>query len=204
MEEMGTVLEALSAFKGQQVPVTPLIGKLCVHVQGYVDQEEFYISPLSADDVILGAPWFHRLAAKLEFLEQTISFKFRNKDINIHTEDTGSTIPIVSHASLQKSMKSNIFAYMIFAQESKPDSLSVDEKDQQMFLNSFKDCFADEIPKELPPSRGEDDHKIDLVPEVEILSNSQSKSIDPCFAYPNHRPPSHLHLCLNQDLPRIL
>ncbi|MCO5564994.1 hypothetical protein L7F22_018664 [Adiantum nelumboides] len=163
-EEMGTALKASGAFKGQQVPVTPLIGKLCVHVQGYVDQEEFYISPLSTEDVILSAPWFHRLAAKLEYPKRTTSFKFGNRDISIHTEDRGSTIPIVSHASLQKSMKSNLFAYMIFAQESKPDSLSVDEKYQQMFLNSFKDCFADEIPKELLPSRGEDDHKIDLVP----------------------------------------
>ncbi|MCO5583560.1 hypothetical protein L7F22_037471 [Adiantum nelumboides] len=162
-EEMGTALEASGAFKGQYVPVTPLIGKLRVHVQGYVDQEEFCISPLATEDVILGAPWFHRLAAVLEYPTRTISFKFRNRDIRIHTEDRGSTIPIVSHASLQKSMKSNLFAYMIFAQESKQHELSIEQKDQQEFLNSFKDCFADEIPKELPPSRGEDDHKIELI-----------------------------------------
>ncbi|MCO5562493.1 hypothetical protein L7F22_016120 [Adiantum nelumboides] len=119
-EEMGTALEASGVFKGQHVPVTPLIGKLRVHVQGYVDQEEFYISPLSMEDVILGAPWFHRLAAVLEYPTRTISFKFRNRDINIHTEDRGSTISI--------------------------------------------DCFADEIPNDLPPSRGEDDHKIELIP----------------------------------------
>ena len=28
--------------------MTPLIGKLRLHVQGYVDQEEFYVSPLSS------------------------------------------------------------------------------------------------------------------------------------------------------------
>ena len=32
------------------------------------------------------------------------------------------------------------------------------------FLHSFNSCFADEIPNKLPPSRGEDDHSIDLVP----------------------------------------
>ena len=53
---------------------------------------------------------------------------------------------------------------MIFAQESKKHELSIEQKDQQQFLNSFKDCFADEIPKELPPTRGEDDHKIELIP----------------------------------------
>ncbi|MCO5609407.1 hypothetical protein L7F22_063633 [Adiantum nelumboides] len=61
-------------------------------------------------------------------------------------------------------MKSNLFAYVIFAQESKQHELSVEQKDQQEFLNSFKDCFVDEIPKELPPSRGGDDHKIELIP----------------------------------------
>ncbi|MCO5592680.1 hypothetical protein L7F22_046683 [Adiantum nelumboides] len=110
-EEMGTALETSGAFKGQYVPVTPLIGKLRVHVQGYVDQEEFCISPLATEDVILGASWFHHLAAVLEYPTRTISFKFRNRDINIHTEDRGN-----------------------------------------------------EIPKELPPSHGEDDHKIELIP----------------------------------------
>ncbi|MCO5596075.1 hypothetical protein L7F22_050133 [Adiantum nelumboides] len=119
-KEMGIAFEASGAFKGQYVPVTPLIGKLRVHVQGYVDQEEFCISPLATEDVILGAPWFHCLAAVLEYPTRTISFKFRNRDINIHTEDRGSTISI--------------------------------------------DCFADEIPNDLSPSRGEDDHKIELIP----------------------------------------
>ena len=40
-EEMGPALEAMSAFKGQQVPGTLLIGKLRIHVQNYVDQEDF-------------------------------------------------------------------------------------------------------------------------------------------------------------------
>ena len=103
----------------------------------------------------MGAPWFHRLTAKLEYPSRVISFKFRNRDVRIHTKDRGSIIPIVSHASLQKSMKSNLFAYLIFAQDLKAKTLSHEEKDQQEFLQSFKDCFADEIPKELPPSRGE-------------------------------------------------
>ena len=163
-EEMGMAIEAQGAFKGQQVPVTPLIGKLRVHVQGYVDQEEFYISPLATEDVILGAPWFDRLAAKLEYPSRVISFQFRNRDISIHTEDRGSTIPIVSHASLQKSIKSNLFAYLIFAHDQKSGDQNVDSQDQQGFLTKYKQCFADELPNELPPSRGDDDHKIDLVP----------------------------------------
>ena len=61
-------------------------------------------------------------------------------------------------------MKSNLFAYLIFAHESKDDALSVDAHDQQEFLKTFNKCFANELPQEVPPLRGEDDHKIDLIP----------------------------------------
>ena len=52
--EMGHALEADGAFDPPAVFVIPLIGKLCIHVQGYVDQEDFYISPLKHQDVLLG------------------------------------------------------------------------------------------------------------------------------------------------------
>ena len=45
------------AFKGQKVNVTSLIGKLHLHMQGYVDKEDFYMSSCKHEDVILGAPW---------------------------------------------------------------------------------------------------------------------------------------------------
>ena len=164
---MGPALDAMGAFKGQQVPVTPLIGKLRLHVQGYVDQEEFYVSPLSAEDVILGAPWFHRMAAKLEFPSRTISFCHRNRDVSIKTEDRGNTIPLVSHASLQKSIKKSMFAYMIFVNEPqslKESSANPDHEDQMNFLQEYKGCSSTELPDELPPMRGDDDHRIDLIP----------------------------------------
>ena len=118
--------------------MTPLIGELCIHVQDYVDQEEFYVSPLSAEDVVLGAPWFHRVAALLEFPSRVISFQFRNRDISIGTEDHGNTIPLVSHASLQKSMKKSLFAYLIFANEplsSKQSESNPNENELREFLN---------------------------------------------------------------------
>ena len=51
--EMGKMVDADGPFKGQEVPVTPLIGKLRLHIQGYVDKEDFYISPLKREDVLL-------------------------------------------------------------------------------------------------------------------------------------------------------
>ena len=45
--EMGKVIKVDGAFQGQEVSVTPLIGKLRLHIQSYVDKEDFFISPSS-------------------------------------------------------------------------------------------------------------------------------------------------------------
>ena len=116
-KELGPTIKARGAFKGQQDRVTPLIGKLHIHVQDNVYQEEFYVSPLSTKDVIFRAPWFHQMAALLEFPSRVISFLFRNRDITICTKDHGNMIPIISQASLQRSMKKSLFAYLIFAND---------------------------------------------------------------------------------------
>ena len=174
-EEMGPALEASGAFKGQQDSVTPLIGKLRLHIQGYVDQEEFYVSPLLHEDVILGVPWFHRMAAQLMFPDRVISFHHRGRVFSLSTREKGNTIPVVSHVSIQKAIKSSLFSYMVFvkdphplndttSQESNAKMNSNDEENQESFLQSFSDYFSDSIPNELPPSRGDDDHRIELVP----------------------------------------
>ena len=171
--EMGYAMDAEGAFVGQKVPVTPLIGKLRVHVQGYVDREDFFISPLQHQDVLLGMPWFHRMRAKLSLPDRVISFKHNDKEVSLKVDEKGHTIPIVSQVSIQKSIKSACSAYLIFVKDSSESansfqsdtsSSSQEEIEQKVFLNEFSDCFTDSIPGELPPSRGEDDHKIDLIP----------------------------------------
>ncbi|MCO5562209.1 hypothetical protein L7F22_015835 [Adiantum nelumboides] len=81
--EMGDAMRAHGAFIGQDVLVTPLIGKLRLHIQGYVNKEDFVISLLKHKDVILGAPWFGCMAASIKFHERKISFEFREKDMYI-------------------------------------------------------------------------------------------------------------------------
>ncbi|MCO5577514.1 hypothetical protein L7F22_031345 [Adiantum nelumboides] len=87
--EMGDAMKANGAFIGQDASVTPLIGKLRLHIQGYVDKEDLFISPLKHEDVILGAPWFDRLAASIKFPPRKISFKFREKDMYIVAQKSG-------------------------------------------------------------------------------------------------------------------
>ncbi|MCO5592055.1 hypothetical protein L7F22_046049 [Adiantum nelumboides] len=169
---MGDAMKADGAFINQEVSVTPLIGKLRLHIQGYVDKEDFFISPLKHEDVILGAPWFDRLAASIKFPERKISFKFREKDMYIDAQESGSSIPLVYDQAFDKSIKSSIFAYMIFVKNSLNgvDVTQVNENGMQVdlelsnFLNQFQDVFIDDIPGELPPKRGDDDHMIELIP----------------------------------------
>ena len=77
--EMGYAMDAEGAFVGQKVPVRPLTGKLCIHVQGYVDREDFFISPLQHQDVLLGMLWFHRMRAKLSLPDRVIYFNHDDK-----------------------------------------------------------------------------------------------------------------------------
>ncbi|MCO5564690.1 hypothetical protein L7F22_018357 [Adiantum nelumboides] len=53
-DEMGLTYTASMAAPGHEVAVTPLIGKLRLHIQGYVCHEEFFIMPLEGCDVLLG------------------------------------------------------------------------------------------------------------------------------------------------------
>ena len=99
-KELGLELEQHGAFKGQEVPVTPLIGKLRLHVQGYTGAKDFYVSPLVHKDVIFLAPWFHKVYGTLEFPSRAITLKTRDKEISIKIEAKGSSIPIVSSDSI--------------------------------------------------------------------------------------------------------
>ncbi|MCO5561295.1 hypothetical protein L7F22_014916 [Adiantum nelumboides] len=170
---MGDATKADGAFVNQEVSVTPLIGKLRLHIQRYVDKEDFFISPLKHEDVILGAPWFDLLATSIKFFERKISFKFREKDMYINAQESGSSIPLVNDQAFDKSIKSFVFAYMIFVKDSLNgiDETQVNENGMQVdlelsnFLNQFQDVLIDDIPGELPPKRGDDDHMIELIPE---------------------------------------
>ncbi|MCO5608519.1 hypothetical protein L7F22_062730 [Adiantum nelumboides] len=157
-------------FEGPDTLVTPLIGKLRLHVQGHVEKEDLFISPVKNENVLLGAPWFDCIIASLKFPKRKVTFKHDGRDITLHVNEKGHTIPLVSHDFFDKAMKSFIFAYMIFVKDppnsndvSPIGSLKVDN-DLHSFLNEHVELFIDDIPRELPLKREDDDHKIDLIP----------------------------------------
>ena len=88
--------------------------------------------------------------------------------------EEGRTIPLVNSQALDKSMKSSIFVCMIFVKNLvNSDCVSLGESesskkelDLSKFLKENEDVFIDDIPCELPPKRGDDDHFIELFPGV--------------------------------------
>ena len=97
---MEDVIQANGAFEGQEVLDTPLINKLRLHIQGYVDKEDFFISPLKHEDVILGTPWFDCMKATMKFPKRQVLFCFRGKDVSLNVIKAGNTIPYVHVAQL--------------------------------------------------------------------------------------------------------
>ena len=169
---MGEGIQADGAFKGQKVNVTPLIGKLRLHMQGYVDKEDFYISPLNHEDVILGAPWFDRVKAIMKFTEREVLFTIRGKAYAHKCNEAGHTIPVVVSSTFAKGIKSSVSCYMVFVKEHVQNSreLNVSKRETKenlamsKLLQEFQDIFTDDIPNEMPPSRGPNDHSIELLP----------------------------------------
>ncbi|MCO5604086.1 hypothetical protein L7F22_058244 [Adiantum nelumboides] len=53
---MGPPAEAVLAEPGRDTAITPVIGKLWLHCQGYLGHEDFYIIPLEGCDVLVGIP----------------------------------------------------------------------------------------------------------------------------------------------------
>ncbi|MCO5583478.1 hypothetical protein L7F22_037389 [Adiantum nelumboides] len=164
-EEMGMTGEAGLACPGHSEAVTPILGKLRLHIQSYVDAEEFHIMPLQDCDVLLGIPWCYRLHAVVDTFHKKITLVHRGKTHVLDVKLKGESVPVVSASAISSVIKNHLFAYLAFAKEvhEVESNLSKLDKDRAAFLNGFSDCFSDSLPDELPPERPED-HRIDVVP----------------------------------------
>ncbi|MCO5570860.1 hypothetical protein L7F22_024589 [Adiantum nelumboides] len=78
-EEMGYTAEFGVACPGHTEAVTPIIGKLRLHIQSYVDTEEFYIMPLDGCDVLLGIPWLFHVQGIMDAYNKKITKQSRGK-----------------------------------------------------------------------------------------------------------------------------
>ena len=56
-----------------------MIGKLRLHINSFLDSEDFYVSPLQTQDVTLGSPWFHRVYANLKSAKKLVTLRHFGK-----------------------------------------------------------------------------------------------------------------------------
>ena len=163
---MGYTAEASLAYPGHSESVTPILGKLRLHIQSYVDTEEFYIMPLEGCDVLLGMPWLYRVHGVLDSFKKTVTLVHRGKTHVLDVKLKGESVPVISASAITSVIKNHLSACLIFARdvkESDESNLSMLDRDRSAFLSQFSDCFSDSLPSQLPPERSED-HAIDLVP----------------------------------------
>ncbi|MCO5570753.1 hypothetical protein L7F22_024481 [Adiantum nelumboides] len=106
------------------------------------------------------------------FFDDVIIYSKTIEEHKEHLKESGSSIPLINNQAFDKSIKSSVSAYMIFVKDSLNgvDETQVNKNGMQVdlelsnFLNQFQDVFIDDIPGELPPKRGDDDHMIELIP----------------------------------------
>ena len=102
IEELARAMDANQIFQGELVPVTPLIGKLRIHIQDYLDQKDFLISPLKHYDVMLGTPWFHSNKVYIAYSDRLLEFVHRGKEVQLVSRKKGETIPLVNRVAVGK------------------------------------------------------------------------------------------------------
>ncbi|MCO5567019.1 hypothetical protein L7F22_020702 [Adiantum nelumboides] len=140
-DEMGPTYTASMAAPEHEVAVTPLIGKLRLHIQGYVGHEEFYIMPLEGCDVLLGMPWFYNHKAVLDSFNKTVTLEIRGRKIVLDVKLKGESVPLVSASAVPRLMKQHISTYLIYVKErdeAKSSNLSSLDVSRRAFLNELE------------------------------------------------------------------
>ncbi|MCO5598418.1 hypothetical protein L7F22_052513 [Adiantum nelumboides] len=81
-EEMDMTCKAGLACLGHSEPATPMLGKLCLHIQSYVDADEFHMNHIMLLPdcyVLLDIPWCYMLHAVVDTFHKRITLVHRGK-----------------------------------------------------------------------------------------------------------------------------
>ncbi|MCO5569874.1 hypothetical protein L7F22_023588 [Adiantum nelumboides] len=102
-DRMGPPAKAVLAAPGRDVAVTPVIGKLRLHCQGYLGYKDFYIMPLEGCDVLLGIPWYHKNNNVVDYRARKATLTTeKSRSIVLDIKLKGESVPIVLASAILK------------------------------------------------------------------------------------------------------
>jgi hypothetical protein len=124
-------------------------------------------------DAILGKPWLYHANPNIDWRENTLSFHYGGRIINIEANTT--KIPnqpechsiFISRQQLARAPATEeLFAICTTNLESEAIKNEVVIPEEQAIIKEFADVFPESLPNQLPPPR-KIDHAIELVPGTE-------------------------------------
>jgi transposase InsO family protein len=156
---------------------TPLENLIMTVTIGKYEQGlEFILTDLDKYDLILGRPWLHRENPKLDWRTNVVRLRHRGKSVVfIANDDFGETDTMLATVEgsvtaqeakrLEKEEGCSLFAVMVRRTDDVTTPgvrFGTDDPRVKAMYVEFKDLFPEELTT-LPPSRGDLDHKIDLM-----------------------------------------
>ena len=94
-----------------------------------------------------------------------MKFSFQGQDLTLSSDASLEMFPLISHTQAKRALKNNTKAFLIYVTEVENITHSSPSAHKE-FLASYDDCFADDYPEHLPPSRGDLDHSIEIFPGI--------------------------------------
>ena len=92
-----------------------------------------------------------------------MQFDFNGKHITLTSDAHAENFPLLSHTQVKRTLRKEHNAYMVYVSEVEKEKQPTLSSQEQAFLAAYQDCFADDYPPHLPPSRGDIDHKIEII-----------------------------------------
>ena len=157
-------------------PVTQDASRLLNHqtfrIGAFKDKDNFTVTKLARDDLILGKPWLTRVNPPIDWISNTVTITKGQNSYTLRStvEDTSPTVNLLSSLQLKRELRKGRTAYLAVIREvlEEGTKLEIEGPTKEwkgrliQVLEKHQKIF-EPLPKGLPPERAID-HHIDLEP----------------------------------------
>ena len=153
-----------SAFQGTRFNGISMVSDLSITLGAFTQKRTFLVAPLQSTDVILGIPFRHEHNPAIDYRTHTMKFNFNGQSITLTSDAHDESFPLLSHTQVKRAIRKDHKAFMVYVTEVEQEHPSALSTQHHTFLDAYKDCFANDYPPHLPPSRASIDHTIEIIP----------------------------------------